>query len=271
MPDIFQSIDQLDTDKKEIVATRLEARATMPVFSRIRDSYFERLGVLSEASIHELGCGTGAVCRAIAGDPAFAGRISGSDLSASLIERARDLAEEAGLSDIEFFQADGQGSNAHDGAYDLVLAHTVISHVADPSALMAEMMRLTRPGGRLLIHDGDYASLTYGSGRPDLDRRMPERYMKAIVESPHVMRELPGLFKSLGLEIEDAFGDVVVEIGDGTYFPSLAENYGPVAVAAAVAGEADVRAWNETIAAACEAGTFFGACNFMTYSARVPG
>lgn len=68
------------------------------------------------------------------------------------------------------------------------------------------MKRLTRPGGRLVIHDGDYASLTYNSGNPDLDRRMPEQYMGAIVQNPYVMRELPSLFNSLGLEIEDALG-----------------------------------------------------------------
>jgi len=35
---------------------------------------------------------------------------------------------------------------------------------------------------------------------------MPEQYMGAIVQNPYVMRELPSLFNSLGLEIEDALG-----------------------------------------------------------------
>lgn len=271
MADIFQSIDQLDNAKKEMVADRLEARATMAKFSRVRKSYFDRLGLISENRIHELGCGTGVVCRVIAADPNFCGQVSGSDLSASLVERAQELAEADELDNVEFFQADGQGSDTHAGSYDLVLTHTVLSHVADPSALITEMMRLTRPGGRLVIHDGDYASLTYNSGSPDLDRRMPKQYMKAMVQSPYVMREVPNLFKNLGLEINDVFGDVVVEVGDGEYFPSLAENYGPVAIAATVVEETEVQAWNENITAACKAGTFFGACNFMTYSAIVPG
>ena len=56
----------------------------------------------------------------------------GSDLSARLIETAKDITAKSGLKNIEYYQADGQGSDAHDGQYDLVLAHTVISHVADP-------------------------------------------------------------------------------------------------------------------------------------------
>lgn len=269
MIDIFQVVDDLDNDKQEFVANRLEIRAAMPMFANIRKSYFDRLGLLSEKHIHELGCGTGAICRAVAEDPSFKGQISGSDLSASLVNQARSLAKEAGLERIQYFQADGQGSDIPAGSYDVVLAHTVFSHVTEPTALVMEMKRLARKGGRLVIHDADFSSVTFGSGNAELDRKMPKQYLNAMCQSPYVMHEMPNLLKQSGLEIEDVFGDMVLETGTGTFFPAWAENFGKLAVAGGFATQADVQSWNKSIAAALDDNTFYGACNYMTYSVRV--
>jgi SAM-dependent methyltransferase len=95
----------------------------MPKFAAIRENYFDKIGLPITGRIHELGCGTGAVCRAIASRPGFAGSVVGSDLSVSLIETAKQLTAASGLKNIEYYQADGQGSDAHKGQYDLVLAH----------------------------------------------------------------------------------------------------------------------------------------------------
>ena len=271
MPDVFQFIDDIDADKRDMVITRLEGRAQMPKFAAIRNRYFDAVGLPLAGSIHELGCGTGAVCRAIAMRPGFTGTVVGSDLSADLIEKAIELAADAGLGTIEFHQADGQGSDAHDGQYDLVLAHTVISHVVDPVAFVQEAIRLAKPGGKIVIHDGDYASLTFDTGNPDLDRVMPGRYMKAMVANPHVMREMPRLLKQFDVTVTLAIGDVVVEAGTGDYFTSLAENYGPIAVAAGVVDQADFTAWMEDIARAQSENAFFGSCNFVTYCLVKPG
>src|SRR6266571_2413723 len=144
MADLFQLIDNLGADKQAMVVKRLEDRAQMPKFAAMRESYLDEIGLPLTGRIHELGCGTGAVCRAIASRPDFAGTVVGSDLSASLIETAKDITAKSELKNIEYYQADGQGSDRHDGQYDLVLAHTVISHVAHPAAFLREAIRLAR-------------------------------------------------------------------------------------------------------------------------------
>jgi len=152
MADLWQFIDEIDADKQAILVKRLEDRAQMPKFAAIRENYFDKIGVPITGRILELGCGTGAVCRAIASRPGFVGTVVGSDLSATLIDTAKDITAKCGLKNIEYYQADGQGSDAHDGQYDLVLAHTVISHVADPAAFLREAIRLARPAGQLVLH-----------------------------------------------------------------------------------------------------------------------
>jgi ubiquinone/menaquinone biosynthesis C-methylase UbiE len=120
----------------------------MPKFAVMRENYFDKIGLPITGRIHELGCGTGAVCCAIASRPGFVGAVVGSDLSASLIETARDITAKSDLKNIEYYQADGQGSDVHDGQYDLVLAHTVISHVARPATFLREAIRLARQAAR---------------------------------------------------------------------------------------------------------------------------
>ncbi len=270
MPDVFQILDEVDADKQNMVADRLETRAQMAQFAALRERYFDRVELPSRGRIHELGCGTGAVCRAIASRPGFQGTIVGSDLSAILIEKAKKLSAEAKLQNIEFYQADGQGSDAHEGQYDMVLAHTVISHVADPMAFLQEALRLTKPGGKVVIHDGDYASMTFRTQNPELDDKMPGLFMKAIVANPYVMREMPRLLQGLNVEVTQAIADVVFEVGGGEFFSNFAKSYAPIAIAAGTVEEADATAWNQSIARALAENTFFGSCNFYTYCAIKP-
>jgi ubiquinone/menaquinone biosynthesis C-methylase UbiE len=265
MPDVFQSIDDIDADKQAMIAQRLEMRATMPKFAAIRDAYFGTIGLPSVKHVLELGCGTGAVCRAIATWPGFKGKVTGSDLSGSLIDAAKELTNAAGIEGITYLQADGQGSTAHDGAFDMVLGHTVISHVSDPDALIREALRLVRPGGRVVIHDGDYASMTFDTGAPEYDTTLPAKYFDAIVANPFVMRQMPGRLHKLNVRSYEAIGAVVLEAGTGEYFPGLIRSYGPVAVAAGTVTEAQASGWIAAADRALASGTFFGSCNFLTY------
>ena len=49
-----------------------------------------------------------------------------------------------------------------DETFDVVVMHTLASHVAEPATVLAEPRRLLPPGGRLVVFDGDYASTTFG-------------------------------------------------------------------------------------------------------------
>ena len=264
MTDIYQIIDDLDSDKQSMVAERLEDCAQMPRFAEIREHYFDKIGLPSEGSIHELGCGTGAVCRAIASRPDFNGTVSGSDLSASLIDTAKDIAAKTGLQNINYYQSDGQGGDHHETQYDLVLAHTVISHVPDPEALLRETIRLTRPGGRFIIHDGDFASMTFGTGALELDQKMPDLILQSAVANRYIMRELPRLLQQFDVEVTHAIGDVLLEIGASDFFPGLT-HYCPVVVEAGLATQAEVDEWVSAINRAISDNSFFGSCNFVTY------
>lgn len=56
------------------------------------------------------------------------------------------------------------------GPFDVVHAHQVLQHVADPVGALREMLRVTRPGGLVAARDSDYGHFSWHPGSPGLDR-----------------------------------------------------------------------------------------------------
>ena len=57
-----------------------------------------------------------------------------------------------------------------DGEFDVVHAHQVLQHVADPVGALREMARVTKPGGVVAARDSDYATFAWWPRPPELDR-----------------------------------------------------------------------------------------------------
>ncbi|MGD8387298.1 MAG: class I SAM-dependent methyltransferase [Desulfobacteraceae bacterium] len=103
--------------------------------------------------ILDSGCGFGAVALELA--LAFPqAEILGVDLGDALLERARSLAEKAGVaSRITFRKGDVHRLDLEDNAFDLVVNTFMLHIVEDPVSMLNEMERVTRPDGRILITD----------------------------------------------------------------------------------------------------------------------
>lgn len=264
--DIFQQIDTLDASGLQRIIERLEFRAGYAPFVRMRDEYLDRMALASNARIHELGCGTGVVARAIARRPRFRGRIVGTDFSAGLIDAARRIAADEGLgARIEFRVSDAQRVEDESEAYDAVIAHTLVSHVPDPEAVIAQCARLVRPGGTVAVFDGDYASLALSSGDRALDAQLNSALLGVLVAQPLAMRELPRMARKHGLRIAAFIPAVLVEPAKAEYFGSLAETFVPLIARAELAAPDAVQRWLAEIRDASASGTFYGTCNFCTY------
>jgi SAM-dependent methyltransferase len=270
--DIFRFINELDDATTQDLTDRLERRAKEPAFAMLRDTYLDKLRLAPDAQILELGCGTGVVGRAIAQRDGFLGRVVGIDQSPALIETARRLVREEGLEQyVEFQIGDAHALDYADGRFDAVIAHTLLSHVADPPAVLREAARVLRPRGQLAIFDGDYASIAFGCSDPALGRAIEDALLGLLVNNPRVMRDLPRLLAQSGLEIAEATAHSYAEIGAGGYVASRPQMYGPLIKRHGVLPAEVVDQWMAEQRQALEQGIFFGACNYYTYIARRAG
>jgi phosphatidylethanolamine/phosphatidyl-N-methylethanolamine N-methyltransferase len=78
-------------------------------------------------------------------------RITGIDLTASMLDKARRRASEQGRDEAEFHVMDAQAMTFEDDYFDQVVAMYIVSVVPDASQLISEMRRVCKPGGRLTV------------------------------------------------------------------------------------------------------------------------
>ncbi len=119
----------------------------------------------------DVGCGPGTItcdmARAVA-----PGRVVGVDAAAGVIEEAREAAARDGVTGVTFEVADLFVLPFDDDTFDIVHAHQVLQHVADPVSALVEMRRVCRPGGLVAARDSDYPAFTFAPSSADLDRAL---------------------------------------------------------------------------------------------------
>ncbi len=115
----------------------------------------------------DVGCGPGTITRDLGALVGSEGDVLGVDIDAGVIAQAASACD---LSQVRFAVGDALRLDANDSVYDVVHAHQVLQHLADPVAALREMRRVTRPGGLVAVRDADYAAMTWYPSVPALDR-----------------------------------------------------------------------------------------------------
>ncbi len=267
--DAMQFINEQDPETVERFVARLELRGKDPTFVAYRENYLDAMDMPRTAAVLEVGCGTGVVARAIASRDGFAGTVTGVDQSKDFIEVARTLAaNEAAADRVQFAVGDAYSLDFPAASFDAAIAHTLVSHVRDPLAVLEEAARVVRPGGVVAVFDGDYASLTFGGSDPRVAEAMESALQATIMSSPRVMRQLPRLLPKAGLQLIETQANVYAEAGTSTFMLNLAETYVPLAASTGQLPAAQVDAWLADQRRSASDGTFFAACNYYAYVTR---
>jgi len=120
-------------------------------------------------SLLDIGSGPGTITVDLAGLVAPA-RVTALETSAEVLQHTRDEASRSGCTTIDYAVGDVHALEFADGAFDVVHAHQVLQHVADPVAALREMVRVCRPGGVVAARDGDYAGFVWYPASPWLSQ-----------------------------------------------------------------------------------------------------
>ena len=101
------------------------------------------------STVLDLGCGGGTDSLMAAGKTGPAGRVFGVDFSPSMLAHARAGAAEAGASNLEFHEAEGQRLPFDDGTFDVALVNGIFNLNPSREGLFQELARVIRPRGAL--------------------------------------------------------------------------------------------------------------------------
>jgi arsenite methyltransferase len=126
----------------------------------------------------DIGSGAGIDCLVAARRVGPTGRVMGLDMTPAMIEKARENAREAGVTNVEFRLGEAEAMPVADGTADWVISNCVINLAPDKRKVFREVARVLKPGGRVAISD-----IVFGDDVPELPaslRNDPELYVACV-------------------------------------------------------------------------------------------
>lgn len=188
----------------------------------------KRMALTPGQAVLEVGCGPGTDIFDLAEIIGPAGRLVGIDVSEVMIAEARRRASERQLP-ITFEVGQVQALPFPDATFDVRRAARLLEHLPDAGRALAEMVRVTRQGGRVVVFDFDWDTLIIDHPDKDTTRTIIRTYSDSI-QNGWIGRQLPRLFKQQHLEVL-SFDPVQVflhyalaELGFGSHLTQLQAN-----------------------------------------------
>lgn len=137
----------------------MDVANAQPGRQRLKSIIAERLSLFPGARMLDVGCGTGDDVRALASLVGPGGHVTGIDASKTMIDVAKVRSYASALP-VEFALGDASSLGFSNSAFDACRCETVLLHVeGDPAGAIAEMVRVTRPGGRVVLSDFHWDAL----------------------------------------------------------------------------------------------------------------
>ncbi|MBO2442650.1 methyltransferase domain-containing protein [Actinomadura nitritigenes] len=124
-------------------------------------------------SVLDVGCGPGTITAGMA-ELVAPGRVAATDAAEVVLAEARRNAEAKGVTNVEFAVADVHALDFPDDTFDVVHAHQVLQHIADPVRALAEMRRVAKPGGIVAAREADFGTMIW---YPEPEAMAPWRHI----------------------------------------------------------------------------------------------
>lgn len=195
MPDIYVNPEAIPAAQLEDMKLSLERRAATPQQAAALKAYLDDVNFPDGARVLDIGCGTGPQSRTLAAWPGV-GEVVGVDQLEPFLERARELA--ADIPDLSFRQADARNLPFADASFDVVVLHTLLTHVPGPEGVLAEVHRVLRPGGQVAIYDGDFSTMSVATSDADPLQGCIDAFVEGNVHDKWLVRRLPSVLVAAG-------------------------------------------------------------------------
>jgi len=260
----FRAVDQ--TSDPEFYVRLLDEVGGLDSIQACKHKMLSLLDAQKGHRILDVGCGTGEDVMALARLVGSEGRAIGVDKSETMIAEAKRRSAGSGLP-VEWRLGDAERLDFADNTFDGCRAERVFVYIEAPHKLLAEMIRVVRPGGRVIVFDVDVDAFIFNIA----DRALNRKVVHAICDSfPNgcIGRQLPALFRSSGLA--DTF---IIPHTLSLPLTTLAMAMEGVVESARETGvltDDEVTRWRQQLEEAERQGSFFGAASGFIVGGRKP-
>jgi arsenite methyltransferase len=265
--DLLTRIAEQPPEVLDAIASSMNVRAAEPAMQSICARYMGGIAA-HDARALEIGCGNGAATTLIMQHLRPA-RLVGIDPSFFFIDMARERFK--GEPRVSFARGEAASTKQPDASFDIVIAHTVYSHLLHPPSALTEAWRVLKPGGQLVIFDGDFATLTVALFDDDPLQSAVRLVLRNLVHAPYIMRQLAALVSAAGFCAPSLEPHGYVQTTSPDYLLTLLARGVTAAGRAGEVGPRLVEGFEREAHRRVADGTFYGAMLFLSLTARKPG
>lgn len=232
LPLMSYTIDERNPERQQLLAVHLDP----PTRDVLR-----RLPADPQARVLDLGCGQGNTTRCLA-DVLRPASCLGIEFDPALVDYASTRDNPPGVT---FQQGDATRLPFPDASFDVVFCRYLLIHMADPMAVVREMMRVVKPGGFAVAYEADFVVELSDPPCPGLTSI--NKIWQGLFQNPSAGRHLVGYFRSAGgTRIEAGTIGWLEHQGTGTgvrrIYRLTAEATGPLAVKRGLMDQAEADA-----------------------------
>ncbi len=196
------------------------------------------------------------------------GRIDGVDAAESALDIARQRCSE--LDNVNFQLGDASNLPFDDATFDAVMSSQVFEYLDDVSGAIAEMFRVLKSGGRVLIHDSDWGALLWHSSDPERMARIMKIWDGHLAD-PHLPQSLSRKLTDAGFKNVRAEPVVHVETNyDPTSVSAILIKFVVGYVVSQGVSQSEANAWADDLKALGSSGDYFFNHNEYIFTADKP-
>ncbi|WP_300011563.1 methyltransferase domain-containing protein [Pseudonocardia sp.] len=241
------------------------AYATPDVVAQ-RAEVLARLAPRPGERILDVGSGPGFLAASLADAVGPGGVVHGLDPSPSMNGLAR--ARTADRPWVRIDEGDALALPYPDACFDAAVSTQVYEYVPDVAAALAELRRVLRAGGRVVVLDTDWESLVWHTADRALHRRIMAVWDEHLVD-PHLPRTLPGHLRRAGFQVTDR---ALIPLFNPVHDPDTYSAHTMATIGSFVTGRSgvtadDVRAWTADLQARGAEGDYLFSLNRYCFTA----
>lgn len=233
----------------------------------LKEQTYALMNIKPGDRVLDVGCGPGVDLPALSTLVGPTGEVVGVENDPSMYPILYKVAQN--VQNTVHVEADAHELPFESGHFDSCRADRVLQHVKNPAKVVAEMYRVTKPTGKVVVLGADVESFSVSGSGDGLERVLSDFVRLRGCESPHAMKTLPETFYEVGFK--NVKWKTISHEGNGSYGPeSFLYHIEDELVDIGVWSQNELARWREYRHRATQGNYFYLSMNFVMLSGQKP-